>query len=297
MRGFMRLFIRSGCGFLITACLAFSQAAAQADPRAASTPAPDESPGPPAAEAPRPGTWIINGSEHFCSIGRSTQDEPPITFSVRVVPGTGSAELLLVSPDWQSVPLDDGEEVQILLEPGGASFTHAPRAGRMRNRQPIVAFLTLPNGFVDAFAAGNSLRIVRGGETKIQFSYRQADRAVAAMQECARYTLEQWGVDQAAWANLSRRPSMIRPWLNSNDYPITELQQGFDGGVTVVVTVDATGSITRCRVVSASGHRGFDRAACGGARGRGFFRPALDASGQPVAADIVQRIRFQVAFY
>jgi TonB family protein len=249
----------------------------------------------PAADS-EPGQWIINASEHFCSLTRTTRDPVPITFSLRVVPGVGTAELLIISPQWQSPPLRNLEEVQLVTDPAATEFTAEPRAGRLPNHEPIVAFRELPTPFIDAFAQASSVRISRNGETRISFSFRQADRAVAALRECVRYTLEDWGIDQAGLDALRESPTLLRHWIDADDYPIPELRAGLDGGVTIGLSIDAEGRITGCRVLASSGHAGFDRNTCEAARnsGAGHYRPAINGEGQPVAAEIVQRIRFQV---
>ena len=58
------------------------------------------------------------------------------------------------------------------------------------------------------------------------------------------------------------------------------------------LTVSADGRATACAPVATSHHPRFDEAACRAALSRARFTPALDAAGQPVAAQIVTSVTF-----
>ncbi len=243
-----------------------------------------------------PGTWIVNASEHFCSLTRTTQDPVPITFSLRIVPGETSAELLIVSPQWDRMPVRNLAEVELVLDPADARFTRTVRAGRLRNGDRIVALIGLPTGFVDGFSQARAIRLVHDGSTVIQFNFIQADRAMNALRDCVDYTLRDWRIDAAALESLRERPVMTEPWMTSDDYPVEALAAGFDGGVTAALSIDETGRITDCRILAASGRKPLDEAVCAAARRGGRYRPAINDKGENVAVEIVERIRFQIAY-
>jgi protein TonB len=81
------------------------------------------------------------------------------------------------------------------------------------------------------------------------------------------------------------------PWLTAlftvSDYPTEAIKNGWQGNVTVDLTVGPKGRATNCVVVVSSGHEVLDKTTCRILMRRARFKPATDASGQPVESHII----------
>ena len=277
----MRKFPRSGSRSLLAVLLLLSS---QPSVTAQTGPAP----------APAPGTWTVNGSEQYCSVGRTTQDAVPITFSVRTVPGSRFVELLLHNPQWRRAPFREGEPARIVANPSGTVFEAAAQGRRLRNGDALLAFNRLPLNFLRGFAGSTEIQVDKDGQTLLRFSYRQAERVLPALQACIAAALRDWGVDHALLESLRSRPVEVEPWLTSDDYPVESLRDDETGQVVVRLAVSESGRVTACNVVASSGHERLDQATCRAALGRARYSPAIGADGRPVAVTITEAMMFEI---
>ena len=79
------------------------------------------------------------------------------------------------------------------------------------------------------------------------------------------------------------------------NYPTAALRRGMEGVVTLLVTVDAEGRVTRVRVLESSGHGLLDRAAQDGVRKWRFTPATENGEAVPGAARVPIRFRLQQA--
>jgi len=83
-------------------------------------------------------------------------------------------------------------------------------------------------------------------------------------------------------------------WVTHEDYPAVELRAEIEGLVGLELALDATGRPTACSITETSGSSALDEAACAKLMERGRFRPATDASGEPVAGTFSTSIRWRI---
>lgn len=74
--------------------------------------------------------------------------------------------------------------------------------------------------------------------------------------------------------------------IDPDDYPRSAIQRRAQGKTFVRFTVLPNGRVRDCRVTRSSGHRDLDAATCPLLERRLRYRPARDATGQPIAAAI-----------
>jgi len=79
-------------------------------------------------------------------------------------------------------------------------------------------------------------------------------------------------------------PINPQSWVTAKDYPSTSRNAGHTGIVGFRLDVDATGTVTKCTVISSSGHALLDHKTCSVLMQRARFQPALDGNGQPMPA-------------
>jgi len=83
-------------------------------------------------------------------------------------------------------------------------------------------------------------------------------------------------------------PRQIAGRIRNSDYPRGAVEAGRSGIVSVQYTVAVDGQVSRCVVTRSSGSPDLDQTTCRLIQQRFRFRPARDASGRPVQADIVE---------
>lgn len=92
-------------------------------------------------------------------------------------------------------------------------------------------------------------------------------------------------------ATPAQPPSAASSWITPDDYPPAALRADAEGVVQVALSIDATGTLTDCRVERSSGNADLDTTTCALLRKRAKFAPARDASGQPTAS--IKQLRFR----
>lgn len=83
-------------------------------------------------------------------------------------------------------------------------------------------------------------------------------------------------------------------WITSADYPSAALRNGIEGVVTIATQIGADGKVKACEVTVSSGDRLLDETTCRLYTKRAHFSPALDADGNPIAAQRTDRFRWQI---
>jgi TonB family protein len=79
----------------------------------------------------------------------------------------------------------------------------------------------------------------------------------------------------------------LRSVFSSDDYPVIAQQNGEEGSVRAELIVDDHGRVSRCSILSSSGHRSLDHATCQILQRRARFTPARDVNGRPMPDRIV----------
>jgi len=83
-------------------------------------------------------------------------------------------------------------------------------------------------------------------------------------------------------------PRQIAGRIRNSDYPRGAVEAGQSGIVSVRYTVAINGQVSRCIVTRSSGSADLDQTTCQLIQQRFRFKPAKDASGRTVQADIVE---------
>lgn len=103
--------------------------------------------------------------------------------------------------------------------------------------------------------------------------------------------------------SLPPQPSLARDlvpgadrlhWITTEDYPASALRQGIQGSVVISAMVGADGRVRSCLVTQSSGSQLLDDTTCRLYSKRAHFTPARDADGNPIAAQRIDRFRWQI---
>jgi periplasmic protein TonB len=72
------------------------------------------------------------------------------------------------------------------------------------------------------------------------------------------------------------------------------LRQEATGAVTTILAINTSGRVDRCRVISSSKSAALDKTTCELLSQRANYAPMLDASGNPVASTVIERVRWMI---
>lgn len=95
-------------------------------------------------------------------------------------------------------------------------------------------------------------------------------------------------------------PRLARPaqaldlgrWFGADNYPPSAIRAREQGRVIAIVSVDATGHPTACRIDVSTGSPALDDGTCHIALTKGRFEPARDAKGRAIAAETILPVRW-----
>lgn len=118
-------------------------------------------------------------------------------------------------------------------------------------------------------------------------------RAMEEMRKCHRQMIAGWGFDPAVQESLSRHAEPVdnpARWLSFKDYPQSGLKRRRSSIVVFRLNVDEAGQPTACFVPRSYTPQDFVVTTCKVLMSRARFKPALDASGKPVASYFVNSV-------
>src|SRR5205085_8847518 len=251
---------------LIAAALVAQPLAAAAQPPA---PAPAPARGPAPAPTFRP--WQVDWGQYYCSMIRKA--EPGRRFATAFItsPGGTGTSLTLVPEAGQQAP---GDVDTIVLIPAGPSF-HVSHRDDSRERMTLRRLYGLPQDFRDALPASTEMQLRSGAQIRARVPLDGVRAALGALRQCLGEVAREWGIDEAALAALSRRPTTTNTYgITPNDYPTRALREATQGHVIMRIAVSTEGRATACTIVATSGSPEIDHVACSVALQRGRFQPA-----------------------
>ena len=226
-------------------------------------------------------------------IRKAEPGRPFATAFITSPTGTGTS-ISLVPETGQQAP---GDVDTIALMPAGPSF-HVTHRDDPRERIILRRLYGLPQDFRDRLAVSTEMQLRSGAQVRARVPLDGVRAAFAALRQCHSEVARDWGIDPAALAALSRRPTTTNTYgITPDDYPARALREATQGHVIMRIAVSPEGRATACAIVATSGSPEIDHVACSVALQRGRFQPPLDAAGQPVAIQDIFTIFFRLPDY
>ncbi len=87
-------------------------------------------------------------------------------------------------------------------------------------------------------------------------------------------------------------PVNVGEWLGADNYPASAIRAGEQGRVVAIVSIDATGHPTACRIDISIGSPALEKGTCDVVLAKGQFEPARDARGRAVASAMTMPVRW-----
>jgi TonB family protein len=234
-----------------------------------------------AAAAPSPPVpkWVLNYAGTYCILSRDPAgDMSGVAFRTR--------------------PFSDEHDLLLLLSPTGAkSFTgdgvvHTggidglPRyvsVGEPKGKAVRLVDTVITTEQMERLAVSGNLRVTVPGKLDESVTLANMAQAMKALHLCEDDLAKRWNV-QKTWVVPPKPTADPRNLFSASDYPSLALDRGRQGGVRVLLSLDATGAMSDCRLIEGSGDASIDAVPCRVFRKRAKFTPALDANGRPVAS-------------
>jgi TonB family protein len=108
--------------------------------------------------------------------------------------------------------------------------------------------------------------------------------ARAQLRACDSAILSRWGFAPEQQARVARYPTVEKLEIKDSDYPIAAQKRGSIGDVNGYLMIGADGRASDCHVLNSSGWPALDSQTCQLMLQRAHYKPALDKTGQPMAA-------------
>ena len=228
--------------------------------------------------------WALDGGGARCTLSRAADAQ---TFVLRTLPGSGNYDLMLVSPPVTKALQGGTKAFSLAFAPTGTVLHRAAGALPLGNLGTAAAFNALPPDFLGAMAQAAALSLNVDRTVIATFALPIADKAVAAMRDCEKAKLQQWGADPAAFAPGATQAKAIgnpATWLTAND--LGKDNKDKEGYAIFRLTVAVDGSVATCAPLE-SGNPAFDTLGCAALTGRARYEPAHDAAGKAIVSVVL----------
>nr|WP_315472052.1 energy transducer TonB [uncultured Sphingomonas sp.] len=215
--------------------------------------------------------WGVEYAPNQCIINRAFGDGPkPAILAIDVDPQSDRGDIVLLMPEkaWRGT----SGTAAVTLTPGVAKFP-ARWVGGATGHDMYAIKLSLADDQWKAVPTAETLLVDAGADRPIDVPIKGIGKAFAAAKTCGRDLLQSWGADPDAMIDLE--PAVAARLFTADDYPVDALRGDQQGLVKTLVTVDAQGKPTACRVVVSYKIASLDDTSCRVLMTRGTF-PSSD---------------------
>jgi TonB family protein len=213
--------------------------------------------------------WVVDYRADMCLVSRQFGAKPNLTmFGLKpaVLMDGKSATIFLLTPNEGSRGFRHGSAA-ITLQPTGEtrSFDYdsdVPKGDSLR-----VYEMMADADFMGHLGQATGLTI-EAGKDSFSLATGKVQPVLDAVATCNDDLIRSWGADPDAKAEPLGNPGS---WFNNADYPIAARRRNAQGRTVIVITVNAKGDPTACRVAITSGDPDLDSRTCELARQRGRY--------------------------
>lgn len=142
---------------------------------------------------------------------------------------------------------------------------------------------SLADGGLDAVQAAGRIQF-RSEALRLDLSLPALGAARAQLRACVSALLSRWGFAPEQQARVARYPAIEKLNIKDSDYPVAAQKRGSIGDVNGYLMIGADGTASNCHVLNSSGWPALDSQTCQLLLQRPQYRPAVDKTGQPMAA-------------
>lgn len=241
---------------------------------------------------PAAGGWTIAEGDDSCGMHDSFEGKGDTELTV-VLDLDGSVGAMITNTGWSAV---EGEKYEMSWVLDGHQYdgTNIGFGGRYAYRKGFIGKFAA--SFLEDFARGSSLRILRGDILVDHLSLDGSAAAVAIAKRCVAHLRS---IKTAAEKERQRLAHIVddpfagdKPtaeaqkfgelqpkaapgrWVTYDDYPAAAMREGREGKTGFTLHVDPMGRIEKCEITSSSGHADLDTETCSLLQRRARFHPS-----------------------
>lgn len=180
----------------------------------------------------------------------------------------------------------------LITDTVGISAKPAPQSAEEKKITRVEPGTPLPEGSAMwlqiSVPRGRTVRLMTGSMTQ----------PYAALQACNRDLVQSWGikVDDPALAPAILPVPQTSPgtWVNSSDFPSSDLRTSTNAIVNFRLMVNEVGRVTACKIQEATQNEKLSQVTCNLMTQRAKFAPAVNAAGRPVPGYYINSVRWVV---
>lgn len=241
--------------------------------------------------------WKVDYAEDECRLLR-TFGTGNDAVTMRLARGSGLQSFDMVVAGTNVPRLGSGVKVTMKLEPQGTEGKFEGYSMSVPKRpENFIRWFDGDPRILDVVTNKQQVRLSADKRFDIVMLWSDGKSALKALQTCHDDLLKGWGVDVDAirGAKMPAEPlGSPGRWVTNNDYPLEEMRREIEGTVTFQLKVSAEGAVEKCIILHSSNVATFDQLTCKLMMQRAQFKPAVDASDQPITSFYVNRVRWQI---
>lgn len=264
-----------------------------------------------ARDWPSAGGWDISELSEGCGMSMEYEGEGGTTLFL-LLDADRDVFLAVTNSNWSA---QEGEAYDLSYNLNGTSYGGGKSIGTKLAYRP--GFLTkMEPDFLTHFAAGRSLHIYRGDVRVDQLSLSGSAAGMGVLRRCVasvKARLDAEAREKARFAHIPKDPFAAPPsptgsedatharakanissLFSQEDYPASALRAGEQGTVRFRVSVDPSGRVSDCTVLTSSGSSALDSTTCRLLRSRARFTPATDKSGKAIPDSVESSVTWSL---
>ncbi len=252
--------------------------------------------------------WFVGRSDDECLMRMDYEGEGATRLDIFYLGEKDLSHMSLVNYNWS---IGDGEKVGLSFYIGDRGWESDSVGVSIDYRKGFIT--TVDEDFLDAFAAGNSLIVLKGEALVDSLSLAGSAVARTHFERCRRQVQKMVAQRRKVRDRLAgipvdpfKKPEDIllpRPampigdpslWVSVADYPARSLRLAERGVTGVSLTISRYGRVINCDVVSSSGYVALDDQTCLSLMRRGRFEPAIGEDGKVIEGEFSTAIQWSL---
>lgn len=247
--------------------------------------------GAPAAPLQPTGKWTVDYAASNCSASRPFgPGEAPLTLSIKPAHSGGSARLVL-SNAWTQLKVAN-HATTVDFGDGDKPFRTGAMPAMGLGPARAVVIVDLPAVQASRLRTARTIRVAASGILDREFALGPTGPLFETLDKCLADLRTYWSINQQPAQEATPATDLGRLFSWSN-YPTIGGHRARTNSVTARLLIDEKGKVRDCLVTSSSGSTGLDIQTCQVFELRTVYRPALDASGEPVRSALDQTINWR----
>ena len=185
---------------------------------------------------------------------------------------------------------------RIVLQPSGFAANTYLDIVTVPDRNSTITTIHADKNIAEKLAGSTGLAITSLAGPNMTVAMAGAKKAFGSLERCQADLLKSWGVDPGEPGKIAVAPvdTSTARWVGYDDYPAEALAYQQQGTTTLILAIDQSGRVARCKVARSSGSPSLDDASCKTAMRHGRYKPAIGMDGKPMPAHTLRTVSWNM---